>query len=137
MDREMKQIFKNNVIKFIIGLVLLFFCYLYIQKYPAEKIAIFSGFDVMVQRVEILFNKFVSNDNSDALKTKFDYEKAYEELLRIAQANWCSDQTIIQQLQDTLTALQNEPMKTLSDVLPGYIRRANELKTKVSQQCKK
>jgi hypothetical protein len=67
-------------------LVLLFFCFLYIQRYPAEKIAIFSGFDVMVQRVEILYNKFVNN-NSDSLKTKFDYEKAYEELLRIAEAN--------------------------------------------------
>jgi predicted negative regulator of RcsB-dependent stress response len=58
MDKEMKQIFKNNLIKLIIGLVLLFFCYLYVQKYPAEKIAIFSGFDVMIQRAEILLNKF-------------------------------------------------------------------------------
>lgn len=136
MDREMKQIFKNNVIKFIIGLFLLFFCYLYIQKYPAEKVAIFSGFDVMVQRVEILFNKFVNN-NSEALKTKFDYEKAYEELLRIAEANGCKDQQIVQELKDTLTALQNEPMKTLPDMLPWYIRKANELKTKVSRQCTK
>lgn len=132
----MKQIFKNNLIKFIVGLVLLFFCFLYIQKYPAEKIAIFSGFDVMVQRVEILFNKFVNN-NSDALKTKFDYEKAYEELLRIAEANWCSDKQIAKELQDTLTALQNEPMKTLPDTLPWYIRKANELKTKVSNECRK
>lgn len=132
----MKQIFKNNVIKFIIWLVLLFFCFLYLQKYPAEKIAIFSGFDVMVQRVEILFNKFVNN-NSEALKTKFDYEKAYEELLRIAEANWCKNPQLIQELKDTLTALQNEPMKTLPDMLPWYIRKANELKTRVSQECKK
>lgn len=136
MDKEMKQIFKNNVIKFLIGIVLLFFCYLYIQKYPAEKIAIFSGFDVMVQRVEILFNKFVNN-NSEALKTKFDYEKAYEELLRIAEANGCNKADLIQELKDTLAALQNEPMKTLPDTLPWYIRKANELKTRVSQECKK
>jgi len=95
----------------------LFFCFLYIQKYPAEKIAIFSGFEVMVQRVEIIFNKFM-NDNSDSLKNKFDYEKAYEELIRIAEANSCEDSQLIQELKDTLTSLQNEPIKTIQDVMP-------------------
>ncbi len=132
----MKQIFKNNVIKLIIWLVLLFFCFLYTQKYPAEKIAIFSGFDVMVQRVEIIFNKFV-NDNSDSLKSKFDYEKAYEELIRIAEANGCKDPQIIQDLKDTLTDLQNEPLKTIQNVMPWYIRKANEFKNKVAKECKK
>ncbi|MDD3262645.1 MAG: hypothetical protein PHR61_02260 [Candidatus Absconditabacteria bacterium] len=131
----MKQIFKNNVIKFIIGIILLFFCFLYTQKYPAEKIAIFSGFEVMVQRVEIIFNKFM-NDNSDSLKNKFDYEKAYEELIRIAEANSCEDPQLIQELKDTLTSLQNEPIKTIQDVMPGYIRKANELKNRVSKECK-
>lgn len=137
MDKEMKQIFKNNVIKFLIGIVLLFFCYLYIQKYPAEKIAIFSWFDVMVQRVEIFFNKFINNDNSESLKTKFDYEKAYEELLRIAEANGCKDAQLIQELKDTLEALQNESMRSITDVLPWYIRKANELKTRVAKECMK
>lgn len=132
----MKQIFKNNLIKLIIWLVLLFFCFLYTQKYPAEKIAIFSGFDVMVQRVEIIFNKFV-NDNSESLKSKFDYEKAYEELIRIAEANGCKDPQIIQELKDTLSALQNEPIKTIQDVMPWYIRKANEFKNRVAKECKK
>jgi hypothetical protein len=91
---------------------------------------------VMIQRAEILLNKFWNN-NSESLKTKFDYEKAYEELIRIAEANWCKSQQIIQELHDTLEALQNEPVKTLPDMLPGYIRKANELKTRVSQECKK
>ncbi len=132
----MKQIFKNNLIKLIIWLVLLFFCFLYIQKYPAEKIAIFSGFDVMVQRIEIIFNKFV-NDNSESLKSKFDYEKAYEELIRIAEANGCKDPQIIQELKDTLSALQNEPIKTIQDVMLWYIRKANEFKNRVAKECKK
>jgi len=131
----MKKIFKNNLIKFIIWLILLFFCFLYIQKYPAERIAIFSGFDVMIQRVEIFLSKFSKNDNSEALRTKFDYEKAYEELLRIAEANWCKDPDIIKQLQESLDWLRNESVKTLSDMLPGYIRKANELKTRVSKEC--
>ncbi len=134
MDREMKRLFKNNLVKFVIWIILLFFCYLYIQKYPAEKIAIFSGFDVMIQRVQIFVNKFVSQ-NSEALVTKFDYEKAYQELLTIAQANWCDEQ-LVQELHDVLDALKHESQKQLSDVLPWYIRRANELKTKVAQ-CKK
>ena len=87
MDKEMKQILKNNIIKFCIGSFLLVICFVYIQRYPAEKIAIFSGFQVMVQRAEIFMNKLFNKNNSDALQSKFDYEKAYEELVRIVEAN--------------------------------------------------
>lgn len=131
----MKKILKNNVIKFLIGLILLSFCYVYIQKYPAEKVAIFSGFEVMVQRAEIIINKFLNRD-PEALKTKFDYQTAYEELIRIAEANGCNDKSLLQELKDTSAALENESLKSLWDVLPGYIRKANEFKTRVSQQCK-
>lgn len=93
-------------------MVLLFFCFLYIQRYPAEKIAIFSGFDVMVQRMQIFVNNLFHRD-SEALKSKFDYEKAYTELIKIAEANGCNDKNLTQEMKDSLSALQDEPMKTL------------------------
>ncbi|HCB51050.1 TPA: hypothetical protein DEP21_00415 [Patescibacteria group bacterium] len=117
-------------------MILLFFCYLYIQKNPAEKISIFSGFEVMYQRAEIFVNK-VLNRNSEALKSKFDYEKAYQELIMIGEGNGCNDKQLVQEMKDTLEELKNESTKTISDTLPGYIRKANEYKMRVATQCKK
>jgi len=133
----MKQIFKNNVIKFVIWLVLLFFCFLYIKKYPAEKVAIFSWFDVMIQRAEIVFNKILKTNNADALKSKFEYEQNYDWLIKIAEANWCNDANLIKEMKDTLEGLKNEEMKTIWNNLPWYIRKANEFRNRVYEQCKK
>ncbi len=136
MDKEMKSILKRNIIKFIIGCGLLFACYLYIEKYPAEKIAITSGFQVMIQKVEIAVDGLL-NHNTDAMKSKFDYEKAYDELVRIAEGNWCNDASLLGEMKQTLVDLKAEWNTTIANTLPWYIRKANEFKTRVSQQCKK
>ena len=91
----------------------------------------------MVQRAEIFMNKLFNKNNSDALQSKFDYEKAYEELVRIVEANWCKDALLPDEIRAELQALKDEPILTLADSLPTYIRKANEFRTRVAQQCKK
>lgn len=132
----MRSILKWNIVKFIIWSILLFACYTYVQQYPAEKIAITSGFEVMVQKVQIAFDSFFHN-NADAMKSRFDYEKAYEELIKIAEGNGCTDTFLIAEMKQSLADLKNESTTNISDTLPGYVRKANEFKTRVSQQCKK
>lgn len=84
MDKEMKTILKNNVIKFIIGIILLSISFVYIQRHPAEKASIFSGFEVLYQRMEVFFYKILNKD-SEGLKTKFDLEKTFDELISTAE----------------------------------------------------
>ena len=136
MDKEMQSILKWNIIKFIIGAILLSACYLYIQRYPAETIAITSGFEVMLQKIQITFDSFLHN-NADAMKSRFDYEKAYQELIKIAEGNGCLDSFLIVEMKQTLQDLKNESNTNIANTLPGYVRKANEFKTRVSQQCKK
>ena len=62
MDNEMKKIFRNNIIKFVIGIVLLSVSFGYIQNHPAEKASIFSGFEVLRQRVEVFVYKVMDKD---------------------------------------------------------------------------
>lgn len=136
MDKEMKSILKWNIVKFIVWSILLFACYRYVQYYPAEKIAITSGFQVMLQKAQIMFDGFV-NHNADAMKTKFDYIKAYEELIRIAEGNGCNDSALLGQMKQTLVDFNAESNTTIANTLPGYIRKANEFKNRVADQCKK
>lgn len=127
MDREEKKIVRNNVIKLIIGLILLGFSFSYIQSHPAEKASIFSGFQVLWQRGVVYVHK-LTNTNSEAFQKKFDYEKTYEELINMVENKNCIDPNILTELNETYIDLKKEWIASLEENLPGYIRKANEYK---------
>ena len=135
MEREEKVFLRKNLIKFVIGLVLLWFSFSYIQSHPAEKASIFSGFQVLRQKVVVYVHK-VTNTNSEAYAKKFDYEKTYQELVSMAKTKACSDAAILTELNETYLNLKKEWLKTLDQNLPWYARKANEYKHMI-ENCAK
>lgn len=127
MDKEEKSFIRKNLIKLIIGLILLGFSFSYIQNHPAEKSSIFSGFEVLWQRVVVYVHK-VTNTNSEAFQKKYDYEKTYQELINMAENKECVDPAVLTEISETYLKLKKEGIKTLEENLPGYIRKANEYK---------
>ena len=107
MNKEEKVFVRNNLIKLVIGLILLGFSFSYIQNHPAEKASIFSGFQVLWQRAVVYVHK-ITNTNSDAFQKKYDYEKTYEELINMAQNKKCVDPSVLAQINATYVKLQNE-----------------------------
>lgn len=100
---------------------------MYIQQHPAEKASIFSGFEVLWQRVVVYVHK-VTDMNSEAFERKYDYEKTYQELISMAENKDCVDPAVITELNETYLKLRKEGIKTLDENLPGYIRKASEYK---------
>lgn len=127
LDREEKKFLRNNIIKLVIGLVLLGFSFGYIYNHPAEKASIFSWFEVLWQRAVVYVHK-VTNTNSEAFERKYDYEKTYQELIAMAENKACIDPAVITELNETYLKLRKEWLKTLDENLPGYIRKASEYK---------
>jgi hypothetical protein len=107
MNREERNFVRRNVIKLIIGLILLGFSFSYIQSHPAEKASIFSGFQVLWQRVVVYVHK-VTNTNSEAFQKKYDYEKTYDELINMATTKECSDSAILTEINETYLNLKKE-----------------------------
>lgn len=134
MDREQKIILRNNVIKCIIGIILLVFSYGYIQNHPAEKESIFSGFEVMWQRVNVYYHE-VTKTNSAALQKKYEYEQTYAELLQMAKSKPCVNPNVITELSETSLELQKEPISNLDNTLATYRTKATVYKTMIDQ-CK-
>ena len=130
MEKIEKKILRGNLVKFVIGLILLGLCYGYIQNHPAEKASVFSGFEVLRQRVNVYIHQ-VTKSNSEALQKKYDYEKTYEELVKMADSKTCVDANVVTELNETFVNLKKEPLKTLAENLPGYMRKASELKTMI------
>ena len=136
MNREERKFVKGNLIKLIIWLVLLSFSYSYILNHPAEKASIFSGFEVLWQRVVVYMHK-VTNTNSEAFQKKYDYEKTYEELANMAQNKTCVDPEVLTEINETYLTLQKEWVSTLEENLPGYLRPAREYKAMIDASDKK
>jgi len=97
----------------------------YIQKHPAEKVSVFSGFEVLFQKTEV-FVQNLFGDHGDLLERKYSMEKYYNELIKMAENNKCLDVETIKEMQDTYHNLKKEKMDTLESILPEYIKKAYE-----------
>jgi hypothetical protein len=135
MNKEERVFMKRNIVKLIIGLILLGFSYSYIQNHPAEKASIFSGFQVLWQRVVVYVHK-VTNTDSEAYQKKYDYEKTYQELINMAENKKCVNPAVLVEINETYLKLKKEGLKTLDENLPGYIRTANEYKNMIDHCTK-
>ena len=127
MNKEEKKFIRKNLIKLVIWLILLSFSFFYIQNHPAEKASIFSGFEVLWQRAVVSVRK-ITNTDSELFQKKYDYQKTYQELIRMTKNQWCSDPNILIEINATYRSLKKENIKTLEENLPWYIRKANEYK---------
>lgn len=123
LNKYDKKQLRWNIIKFVIWLILLALSRWYIQKHPAEKVSVFSGFDVLRQKVEVfLHNTF--KGNWDLLERKYSLEKYYKELLNMAEWNECLDTDQFNEISETYEQLKAENNETLNETLPWYIEKA-------------
>lgn len=123
MDKEQKKEFKGNIIKFIIWVILLCMCRWYLQNHPAERISVFSGFEVLWQKVEVVWhNRFGSNWN--LVENRYSLEKYYKELLTMAESNTCITQSELDELENTYKNLKAESNEMLETSLPEYTKQA-------------
>ena len=125
LNKYDKKQLKWNIIKFVIWLVLLVLSRWYIQKHPAEKVSVFSGFDVLRQKVEVFFHN-TFKWNWDLLERKYSLEKYYKELLIMAEGNECTTTDQYNEISETYENLKAENNEKLNETLPKYIEKAYE-----------
>jgi len=123
LDKQDKRQLKWNIIKLIIWLILLALSRHYIQWHPAERVSVFSWFDVLRQKIEILWHN-TFNWNGNLLEQKYSLEKYYQELLNLAEGNECITSQDYKDIEDTYNKLQEEDINNLNESLPQYIKDA-------------
>lgn len=71
------------------------------------------------------------------LQRKFDYQKTYEELIKLAEDSKCiKESDLLDEINETFSKFKSEKISDLSKFLPGYIRKAQEYKAKIDN-CNK
>ncbi|MDR0282886.1 MAG: hypothetical protein LBI53_06480 [Candidatus Peribacteria bacterium] len=131
---EIKKKFFRNLIKLIIGSILLTISYGYIKSHPAEEISFFSGFKIIFQNAEILFQNIFGN-NGDILKQKYSLESYYQALIALSEEKPCVDSQLITDLHDTYEQLLAEPKNTLSHTLDEYIKKQFDFDRALRVDC--
>lgn len=134
MDPERKVEFKRNVIKFIIWLILLFFCFVYIQNNPAERVSIFSWFQIIFQKVAVVYNQVIGK-NWELLKRKYSLEKYYQELIHNAEDRKCVSVDVIKKITEEYKSLKNEEVSSLEERLPSYSRASYQHEVDIEKWC--
>ncbi len=134
MDPERKVDFKRNVIKFIIWLVLLLFCFIYIQNNPAEKVSIFSWFQIIFQKVAVVYNEIIGK-NWELLKRKYSLEKYYKELIKVAEDRKCVPVEMLHKLTQEYKDLRSEEVSKLEENLPFYSRASYQHEVDIEKWC--
>ena len=137
LNKEDKKQLRNNVIKLIIWIILLGLSRGYIQNHPAERVSVFSGFDVLWQKIEVVrHNTF--KGNWDLLERKYSLEKYYAELINMAEWNECLSSQDYENLESTYENLKKERNDTLNETLPNYVEQAYRFETLVQDDsCEK
>ena len=123
--KSMKKKLIHDCIELVIGLVLLWMCYGYIQTHPAEKISFFSWYKVIYQQTEIFFQN-IFGKNGDLLKQKYNLESYYQVMITLSEEKPCVDADVVEDLHKTYEALQNEPKNTLEHTLHYYVEKQYE-----------
>lgn len=134
MNPKQQRQFRKNIVMFIIWVILLSISGSYLAHNNAEKVAIFSGFEVMWQKATIVFENVVG-DNGKLLKRKYDMEKYFRELIKIADHNTCLADETKDSLNDSYTILHDLKVSELAEVLPTYEKLLYELNSVVNQKC--
>ena len=127
---EKKSKLKVNIIEFIVGLILLIFCWQYLQTHPVEKVSLFSGFEVIVQKVKI----WVSADG-EALKKKYELERNYKEVISLAVGSKCLNERETEELQIRFDQLQSLNVQDFVDDESIYRSYIGLTYTKVKREC--
>lgn len=134
MDPERKIDFKRNLVKFVIWLVLLLFCFVYIQNNPAERISIFSWFQIIFQKVSVIFNDVIGK-NWELLKRKYWLEKYYKELIKTAENRKCVSVDLIKKINQEYKDLKAQDISDLEANLPFYSRSSYQHEVDIEKWC--
>lgn len=135
MTRQEKHIFVRNIIRCIIGILLLWSCLGYLRDHPAEKVALYSGFKSILQKGEILLYNLLGK-NGELLSQKYALEEKYLSLIHDSEEQGCNDAEFLHELHDTYDAFVREDKNQIEHYITKYMIMATDYDLKIYNDCK-
>lgn len=133
---ELKSKLLVNLVEFIVWVVLLSFCYMYLQSHPAEKTSLFSWVDVIVQKVKIFFTD-ITWGNWEDVEAKYKLEQTFDEILSLAKSWDCLSSTELEKAEKASTVLKAMELEEFLEKERTFRTTASLYYTKARKACSK
>lgn len=130
MTHEEKKTFIHNIFRLIVGIILLSTCFLYLRQNPAEKIALYSGFELIFQKIEVFMYNLVGK-NWDIIDQKYRLEDQYLELIYLAEQKGCSDTAFLAELHQSYAQLLEESKSDIEQYIGRYRILGSEFQNRI------
>lgn len=124
----------SNIIEFAIGMILLTFCWFYLQTHPAEKVSLFSGMEVMRQKVQVLFSS-MSAEDAKLFEQKQQLEKTMQEIVLLSKENTCVDAQARKNIEESFSRLKNMDLEMYKKQHKAFNTVVSLYYTKVKEDC--
>lgn len=134
MSKDEKKSLLGNIVKFLIGVFFLILSFAYLQKNPAEKIALYSGFQIIVQKLEV-FSRNMLGKNGTLIEEKHKLESDFLELIHLAEEKGCYNAEFLDGLHENYEALLDEGKKDINLYLPEYRSKMYNYYNTLSKVC--
>lgn len=134
MNHKMKKLFIQNCFRFLIGTVLLISCFWYLGDHPAEKVALYSGFKNIIQKVEIVWYN-LTGKKWDLLEKKYALENRFLELIHYAEGKDCVDDELIENLHNTYNVFLTEDKNYMEHYITKYQILEGDYARQIDSTC--
>ncbi len=123
-----------NLVEFLIGFVLLVFCFNYLSTHPAEKLSVFSSVDVLLQKAKVAISQRTHGQGNE-LKVKYSLERSYKEMLGIVEDANCLDVLQREEIRRMYTSLQRISVDEFVQQEPLFVEFISKTYDKVQKEC--
>lgn len=131
---EKKKKLWGNLLEFGVGVLLLVVCINYLRAHPAEKASIYSGFEVLIQKVEVFMYDLFHQSGAE-LREKYDLERTFQELLTLVEDRQCGSLEDAQQLQERIAELKAMDLEEFARRKNLYLSFARTMYAKITEVC--
>ncbi len=116
---QKKTLAVTNLIEFVVWIILLAFCWFYLQTHPAEKVSLFSGVEMMWDKVQMWFSS-VPEEDKTILRQKESLEKTMQEIVLLSKESTCLDEATRSNIDASFSRLQKMDLETYKKQSKAY-----------------
>lgn len=125
----------TNLIEFLVWIILLAFCWFYLQTHPAEKVSLFSWVEMMREKVQMWFSA-VPDEDKTIIRQKESLEKTMQEIVLLSKESTCLDEATRSNIEASFSRLQKMDLETYKKQSKAYNTIVWLYYNKVKEGCK-
>lgn len=134
MDQRNRKQLIANIIKFVVGLILLGFAFGYLANHPAEKRSWNNGIQMIFRNIEVRINKLLGQYD-EAEQYQQNLIAQYKEVAYIAETTSCFTPEMKQEFTENYESLQKASIDHFKQYQDNYYLIWTQYRAYIQRNC--